>query len=530
MCGIVACITHAGSADPSDLIDALSAGCSFRGPDYQSSVTVTLPQASIYLYASVLHLRGPETTPQPCTVNQTYLLFNGEIYGGLDIHHSQSDTTALATALSQTRSDDEVVGVVGRLRGPFAFVWVDVGGGSVWYCRDCLGRRSLVECEGWLASVGREGWKDVEPGVVWKRDVKSRRTVGYRWGEHKALVKAFGQIAKERVGVHAQEYRALLHNAADKLIHRLRDAIRLRTVAPGGPVSRIAVMFSGGVDCTVLARLLDDVLPDGESVDLVNVAFENLRVAGEGKYDTPDRKTAFQSFKELKRATGRTYRLLLVDVPYAEAQEHRGDVLRLCYPNDTVMDVSIGLAFYFCARGIGRWWSPSEDGEGAKARTEAKVFFSGLGADEQLGGYSRHRAAAGRDDEPEKETEAGTRDHLHAELQLDLDRLPYRNLGRDDRIVSRWGRECRWPFLDEELVGWLCTLPVDIKCVLGQSAKSLQDVLGDDLPGDKIVLRLAAQKLGLPLAAREKKRAVQFGARSARMDEKTSRDKGHDRA
>lgn len=41
---------------------------------------------------------------------------------------------------------------------------------------------------------------------------------------------------------------------------------------------RIAVLFSGGLDCTVLARMAHDLLPLGDHIDLINVAFENPRV------------------------------------------------------------------------------------------------------------------------------------------------------------------------------------------------------------------------------------------------------------
>lgn len=40
---------------------------------------------------------------------------------------------------------------------------------------------------------------------------------------------------------------------------------------------RIAVLFSGGLDCTSLALLVDEVLPEGEGIDLINVSFENPR-------------------------------------------------------------------------------------------------------------------------------------------------------------------------------------------------------------------------------------------------------------
>ena len=65
--------------------------------------------------------------------------------------------------------------------------------------------------------------------------------------------------------------------------------------------------------------------------------------------------------------------------------------------------------------------------------------MSGLGADEQLGGYARHMTVWRR----------GGWDKLEEEIGRDVARLPSRNLGRDDRVIGALGKEVRYPFLDE---------------------------------------------------------------------------------
>lgn len=96
-------------------------------------------------------------------------------------------------------------------------------------------------------------------------------------------------------------------------------------------------------------------------------------------------------------------------------------------------------------------------------------------------------------------------------MDYDLSRLPYRNLGRDDRIIANFGREVRYPFLDEGVIRFLSLLRADQK--LSPSPVS------NDTLGDKRLLRRVALMLGLERAAKEKKRAIQFGSRSARMEE-----------
>lgn len=94
------------------------------------------------------------------------------------------------------------------------------------------------------------------------------------------------------------------------------------------------------------------------------------------------------------------------------------------------------------------------------------------------------------------------------QLQLELDRIPTRNLGRDDRIISSHGKEIRHPFLSLSVVSFLAGLPVHLKL----------DPRLDIGIGDKMLLRLAARKVGLVEASMRKKRAMQFGSHSARME------------
>lgn len=59
--------------------------------------------------------------------------------------------------------------------------------------------------------------------------------------------------------------------------------------------------------------------------------------------------------------------------------------------------------------------------------------MTGIGADEQLAGYSRHRVRY----------KTSGLDGLVKELVMELGRISSRNLGRDDRIIGDHGKEAR---------------------------------------------------------------------------------------
>lgn len=67
--------------------------------------------------------------------------------------------------------------------------------------------------------------------------------------------------------------------------------------------SKVAILFSGGLDSSVLAALTDRVWPKNESIDLLNVAFplRNKKNPSANEFDVPDRLTGLQALEELRR-------------------------------------------------------------------------------------------------------------------------------------------------------------------------------------------------------------------------------------
>ncbi|KAF2361916.1 Asparagine synthase [Trinorchestia longiramus] len=212
-------------------------------------------------------------------------------------------------------------------------------------------------------------------------------------------------------------------------------------------------------------------------------------------YEVPDRCTGRECLKQLRSlCPDRHWNFVEVDVSKEELSQHRaGRISSLLKPLNTVLDDSIGCALWFAGRARGVV-------NGTPYTSRARVVLCGHGADEQLCGYSRHRSVWG----------SGGLRALLQEVYMEVDRLPTRNLGRDNRVLADNARAPRFPYLDEDVVSYLNSLPIWVKANLS-------------LPrgvGEKLLLRVLAHQVGLTVAAGLPKRAIQFGSRIAKMDDR----------
>jgi asparagine synthetase B (glutamine-hydrolysing) len=174
------------------------------------------------------------------------------------------------------------------------------------------------------------------------------------------------------------------------------------------------------------------------------------------------------------------------------------------------LDDSIGCAVWFAARGRGSKRSSTHPNTSVDHYSSpARVVILGMGADEQLAGYVRHRRLY--------DATVDSLAKINDELSTEVSRIGVRNLGRDNRVVADHGREARYPFLDEDVHSFVNSLPLHLKLV-------------PELPlgfGGKIVLRyLASELLLLKKTAWEPKRAIQFGSRIAKLE--NSKENGGD--
>ncbi|KAL3942682.1 MAG: hypothetical protein SGBAC_003166 [Bacillariaceae sp.] len=289
-----------------------------------------------------------------------------------------------------------------------------------------------------------------------------------------------------------------LWQASFRLEHHMRQAVKIRLDqhAPS------AVLFSGGLDSAVVAALAAAEHTNTLTIDkkhqplyLYNVSF------GPTFEKSNDRKAALVTAGILKDKHQDQKNILFQDivVDWEDIQKYEPHIRTLLQPKTTLMDVNIGIALWFASRGSVNGDETDDHSDEEERIRSPRVLLLGMGADEQLGGYGRHRKAF----------EKGGWERLKEELDMDQARFWERNLGRDDRICADHGKEARFPFLDANVVNFLKGLPLDQIC----------DFSLPPGEGDKRILRLVAVRLGIEHAGGLVKRAIQFGSRISHLSD-----------
>lgn len=121
--------------------------------------------------------------------------------------------------------------------------------------------------------------------------------------------------------------------------------------------AKVGILFSGGIDCTILACVANDIIDQNLPIDLINVSFEKISRSNAKQeevaidYSTPDRVSAKQSLVELQRLRpNRKWNLIEVNVKRNELNEMmRTRICHLVNPLNSVLDESLGAVLWFAA-------------------------------------------------------------------------------------------------------------------------------------------------------------------------------------
>ncbi|KAL5276856.1 ASNSD1 family protein [Megaselia abdita] len=537
-----------------------------RGPDCQNEIH--LP--GMFFAGFVLWQQGSSPSIQPLENDQYIFLLNGDIFNA-DKDESISDLNWLLERFSSCESDQELLEVFKVIEGPYSFILYNKTTEDVFFGRDSLGRNSLLlqksDEEIVISSTLDQSTSsciEIPPLGIYKL-LKSPDALSlYPWKEFddyqkeefQKISNMFSSTTLESQinplwvspsqafydfnlyslveGQNEDIFNFLLKDeeilkAVDFFISLLEKSVKDRVLTTpkycsdcvqekkGCLHAKVAVLFSGGIDCTILASLVDRCLPKDEPVELLNVAFEKVGQQ-EISWDVPDRISAWNSYKELKDLfPERKWKLVEINVLRENLQRELDEhVKHLLFPLKTVLDESLGCVFWFASRGetlesgglledgnheIERELERENKPNERTYKSPARIILLGSGADELFGGYIRHRNAFSR-------CKGSIEEKLQSvenELELDWQRIPSRNLGRDDRVIADNAKTARSPFIEENIVRFVRGLRGYQKCCM-----TLPEGVGD-----KLFLRLTGFRLGLKEVVGYKKRAAQFGSRIA---------------
>ncbi len=254
----------------------------------------------------------------------------------------------------------------------------------------------------------------------------------------------------------------------EELLNLLRESISWRIPQD----ERFGVLFSGGLDSTLIAYLCKDLGAD----------FEGYTVAVE----EPGMKEAEDLGYAKRIAADLGLKLKIKRIRVGELERYLKEVVPLIEDTD-VVKVGVALPTYVAC-------------EAAKEDFGVMTVFSGLGAEELFAGYERHKRVKKGD--------------LNVECLAGLLRMHERDLYRDELVAKSQGISLRAPFLATNLVDYALRIPAAYK-------------LSHDKTENKVILRQIARDLGLEEVASRKKRAMQYGSNFLKGIEKLAKNRGY---
>jgi diphthine-ammonia ligase len=378
------------------------------------------------------------TAKQPLTYKGAVLVANAEIYNWKKLAKKYKikakNDSDLLLKLLVNKGLSETLKVI---EGVYAFAFEQKG--TLYIMRDIVGIKPLwysfennqllfasekKAIEGYANNI-----EELNPRLAIKYDIK-KNLFSFR-------TRAFFAIEPTEKG----EKKIIL-----ELKKRIKKSVRIRV-----PDSEVGLLFSGGIDSVIIAKILKDL----------KVPFTCYTAAA--SKDAPDLIYAQKVAKELN------LKLKTKIITKDQTKKYLQKIIPLIEDNN-VVKVGVALPLYIAS-------------EIAK-NDNLRVIFSGSGADEIFAGYNRYKKADIK--------------NLNKDCYSDLLKIYEKNTYRDDVITMNNNLELRVPFLSKEIISF--GLRIDPKL------KIKKDI-------EKYILRQVAIALKIPKEiAYRKKKAAQYGS------------------
>ena len=449
-----------------------------------------------------------EENKQPIILNDLVLVFNGEIYNFNKLEsflkencqnytESKSDSQLLANLINHyynqymDENNEDVLlksleSVLPQLDGDYSFAIYDKKFNNIALSRDSIGVKPLfygIDNEKglngfasekkalWKAGIADENIYDLSPGSVlynWKlidfEDNLINRILSVDFKEKRNQYDDYKDYLdlKDSYEVYKELLMDDLYSAVLKRVENITD---------------VGLIFSGGVDSTILALILKEIAQKRNDTNTVKEGIVkplNVKLYSVGVENSQDIKFSKKIAEELNLP------LKTIIIDETTVKESIKPVLT-AIEDDNIMKLGVGMTIYLATKAM------KEDG--------IKVALSGQGADELFGGYNRYLKHF------EENSLIDAYFSLDEEIYHDIANMYHVNLERDDAVSMANGVELRVPFLDKDIIDLALDIPGKYKI------KNSEDLLR------KHILRDVAKFIGVPdyIALRPKK-AAQYGS------------------
>lgn len=432
---------------------------------YGSLENISIPDVNFALGHNLLSIVGTEGL-QPLINDKFVLICNGEIYNYKELKaelklktNSDSDCEIIIALVKKFYQDslfEAVNKAIQYLDGDYAFAIYD--GVNLAVLRDPIGVKPVY--------FGSDEDKKLsafasERKALWKIGIKDVKTlppgyVLYNWEKRKfdynlkTIIESSSTKIKADIDgmTSLQNKNYLKIKLKESLISAVEKRIR--------NLSEVGVMFSGGIDSTILAHI-------SRKLGLEPILYSV------GHKDSADFKFAQKTAHDM-------------GLPLHQQKLNQEDV-RYYLPlvlnaieEFNLMKLGVGMPAYVTSE------MASNDG--------IKVMLSGQGADELFAGYHRYLEIYQKKGE-----------NAQNDLKKDIFNLYQVNLQRDDAVTMANGVELRVPYLDLDVINIAMNIPMKYKI------KSAADHLR------KCILREVARDLGVSEDnVQRPKKAAQYGS------------------
>ena len=415
--------------------------------------------AHICMGHSRLSIMGNNDSIQPLTScdGTLSLVHNGEIYNQnelkklLDSYHDikdeNNDSEILLHILEELYDGDllkSVQSTVKMLNGMYVFAVTD--GKKIILARDPIGIKpiyyTVMKDIVYFSSEKKAIWelgtpKRILPGRILELDEKGLHT--------------YAGVMVEQPQIDIIDFDHAVHLYENALVNAVSTRVRGLTQA------RLGVIFSGGVDSVLIAKILTDLERD-------------ITCYCVGMKGSQDIKNAQKVAKDLQ------LNLKTIIIDRKTIGSILPDIINSIEING-LLQVEVAVPMYLAAK------AASDDG--------IKVMFTGQAADELFAGYTWYRNVVENDGFLT----------LHEKLWEDINLLYDDTLEREDKVTMAHSVEMRVPYLDREVVKIAMRMSPQLKI------KNSNDIMR------KWVHRYVAEKHGIPsYIAYRNKDAAQSGS------------------